>query len=533
MFKSLKLRFILILVFLIVFAVFLLPNVYEPQGQMKKYLPSSKIRLGLDLKGGMDLLLELDMEKLMENMVDRKFNALKDAMIAEGIRFLALDKKEYSVLITVRQDQKEKLYNLIGNRFSELKAGTSKTEGDTIQLEFLLPEKELSTIKDNAVHQALETIRNRIDQFGVSEPVIVQQGANQIVVQLPGVKDPQRALELIGRTAQLEFKLVDEENMSRAAAGQVPEGDELLMERRKNRETGVATTSPILVKKQADLTGDLLTDARVQYGSGRGGLGSEIAVGIEFNQEGADRFDKITAANIDKRLAIVLDNVVYSAPVIRTRISGGKAQITGNFTVDEATDLANVLRNGALPAPVKVVHNLTIGPALGQDSIRMGMQAAILGAVLVVLFMIYYYKLSGIVADIALFLNLIYLLGVFNIFNFTLTLPGIAGIILTMGIGVDTNVIIFERIREELRLGKTVRAAIDAGYSRAWLTIIDAHVTTLITTVVLFTFGTGPIQGFALTLGIGIVINLFTAVFGSKLIFDWIVVKYKPRSLSI
>ena len=533
MLKSLKLRFILILVFLVIFIVFLLPNAYEPEGELKKYLPSSKIHLGLDLKGGMDLLLELDMVKLMENMVGRKFNALKDAMITDGIRFLGLDKKDYSVLVTIRSDQREKLDNLIGNKFPELKAGDSKVEGDTVQLEFLLPEKELSTIKDNAVHQALETIRNRIDQFGVSEPVIVQQGANQIVVQLPGIKDPQRALKLLGETAQLEFKLVDEENMSKAQAGQIPDGDELLMERRKNRDTGVATTSPILLKKQSVLTGDLLTDARVQYGSGRGGIGSEIAVGIEFNKEGGERFDKVTAENVEKRLAIVLDNVVYSAPQIRQRISGGKAQITGNFTVDEATDLANVLRNGALPAPVKVVHNLTIGPALGQDSIRMGMQAAILGVILVIIFMIFYYKLSGIVADIALFLNLIYLLGVFNIFNFTMTLPGIAGIILTMGIGVDTNVIIFERIREELRLGKTVRAAIDTGYSRAWLTIIDAHVTTLITTAVLFIFGTGPIQGFALTLCIGIVINLFTAVFGSKLIFDWVVIKYKPRSLSI
>lgn len=531
MFKSLKLRFILISVFLVISIVYCLPNLYEPGGELKKYLPSDKIRLGLDLKGGMHLLLELDMVKLMQNMVDRKFNSLKDTMIIDGVRFLGLEKKEYSVIVTIQAEQKEKLYNLVGNKFPDLKAGASKTDGDKLHLEFLLPEKELSSIKDNAVNQALETIRNRIDQFGVSEPVIVKQGENQILVQLPGVKDPQRALDLIGKTAQLEFKLVDEDNMATVqASGIAPQGSELLTTKTKNRETGITTTTPILLKKQSILTGDLLTDAKMKIG---GEFGNEPYVAIEFNSEGARLFDQVTAANVGKRLAIILDSTVYSAPNIKERISGGKASITGGFTVDEAKDLAIVLRAGALPAPVKVIQNITIGPTLGQDSIRKGLQASALGALLVIIFMVYYYRLSGVIADVALFLNLIYLLGVFSLFKFTMTLPGIAGIILTMGIGVDTNVIIFERIREELRLGKTVRAAIDSGYSRAWLTIIDAHVTTLITTVVLFIFGTGPIRGFALTLSIGIAINLFTAVFGSKMIFDWIITKYKPRSLSI
>ncbi len=531
MFKSLKIRFILIAVFVVVSIIYCLPTVWEPTGEMKKYLPSEKIHLGLDLKGGMHLLLELDTAKLMENMVNRKFNGLKDTMISEGVRFLALDKKEHSVTVTVRAEQKEKLYNVVGTKFPELKAGASKTEGDTLQVEFLLPDKQLESIKENAVNQALETIRNRIDQFGVSEPVIVKQGENQILVQLPGVKDPQRALDLIGKTAQLEFKLVDDEASSRAQSGSaLPEGLDLLIEKRRNRESGITTTTPIVVKKQSLLTGDLLTDAKPRIG---GQFGNEYEVSIEFNSEGARLFDQITGENKGKRLAIILDNTVYSAPVIRERISGGKAQITGDFTFEEAQDLSTVLRAGALPAPVKVIQNITIGPTLGQDSIRKGVQAAVLGAVLVIIFMIFYYRMSGIVADIALFLNLLFLLGAFSIIQATMTLPGIAGIILTMGIGVDTNVIIFERIREELRLGKTVRAAIDSGYSRAWLTIIDAHVTTLITTFVLFIFGTGPIKGFAVTLSIGIVINLFTAVFGSKVIFDWVVEKFKPRSLSI
>jgi len=507
-----------------------MPNVIELKGAWKKYLPSDKIHLGLDLKGGMHLLLELDTAKLLENMVDRKFNSVKDGMIREGIRFLGLDKREHALSITVKADQKERLYNLIGKEFPDMKAGAIKAEGEHITVEFLLSEKELTNIKDNAVYQALETIRNRIDQFGVSEPIIVKQGENQILVQLPGIKDPQRALDLIGKTAQLEFKLVDEENIGKYTSGSVPEGDEILNIKTRNRETGITTTTPILLKKQALLTGDLLTDARVRIG---GEFGGEPYVAIEFNSEGARLFDKITGENVGKRLAIILDNTVYSAPVIKERISGGKASITGGFTMEEAKDLAIVLRAGALPAPVKVVQNITIGPTLGQDSINKGLKATILGSLFIVAFMIFYYRLSGIIANIALFLNLIYLLGAFSALKATMTLPGIAGIALTVGMGVDSNVLIFERIREELRLGKTVRAAVDGGYAKAWVAIFDSHITTLITACVLFIFGTGPIKGFAITLIIGMIINLFTAVFGSKAIFDWVLMRYKPRKLSI
>lgn len=530
MIKSLKIRFILVGIFLVISIIYCMPNVFEPQGNLKKYLPSDKIRLGLDLKGGMHLLLELDMAKMMQNLSDRKFTALKDAMIRDGVRFLALDMKGNTIAVAVKAEQKEKLYNLVGKEFPDIKAGATKTEGDTFFVDFVLSEKELAGLKDNAVRQALETIRNRIDQFGVSEPVIVKQGENQILVQLPGIKDPQRALDLIGKTAQLEFKLVDEENAGKASSGSVPDGDELLMMRTKNRETGIATTTPILLKKQALLTGELLTDAKVSIG---GEFRNEPYVGIEFNSEGARIFDKITAENVGKRLAIVLDNTVYSAPVVKERISGGRASITGGFTMEEAKDLAIVLRAGALPAPVKVVQNITIGPTLGQDSIRKGLQATLLGAILVVIFMIIYYRWSGVIANFALFLNLLFLLGAFSALKATMTLPGIAGIALTIGMGVDSNVLIFERIREELKLGKTVRAAVDTGYSKAWVAIFDSHVTTLITACVLFIFGTGPIKGFAVTLIIGMVINLFTAVFGSKAIFDWIIQKFKPRTLSI
>ena len=530
MLKSLKLRAVLIFVLLFISIIYLLPNLVELQGTWKKYFPSDKIHLGLDLKGGMHLLLALDTTKLMENMLERKFNQLKDGMIREGIRFVGLDKRADSISAVIKADQREKFYNLLGKELPDMKVTASKTEGENLTLDLSYSEKEVVNLKDNAVHQALETIRNRIDQFGVSEPVIVQQGDSNILVQLPGVKDPDRALELIGKTAQLEFKLVDEENAAKAESRTIPEGDEQLMMKARNRETGVTTTTPILLKKQVLLTGDMLTDARVRIG---GEFRNEPYVALEFNSEGSQIFERITGDNVGKRIAIVLDNSVYSAPVVRERISGGKASITGGFTPDEAKDLAIVLRAGALPAPVTVMQNITIGPTLGEDSIRKGVQAAVLGGLMVIVFMIFYYRASGIAADIALFLNLIYLLGAFTAMRATMTLPGIAGIILTIGMGVDTNVLIFERIREELRLGKTVRAAVDGGYSKAWVTIFDAHITTLITTCILFMFGTGPIKGFAVTLAIGIIINLFTAVFGSKTIFDWILAKYKPRSLSI
>jgi preprotein translocase subunit SecD len=256
-------------------------------------------------------------------------------------------------------------------------------------------------------------------------------------------------------------------------------------------------------------------------------------VALEFDSEGGRIFEKITADNVNRRIAIVLDNTVYSAPVVRERIGGGKASISGNFTMEEAKDLAIILRAGALPAPVKEVQNITIGPSLGEDSIRKGIRATVLAGIFVVIFIVVYYRFSGVIAVGALSLNLIYLLGAFAALKATMTLPGIAGIVLTIGMGVDSNVLIFERIREELRLGKTVRAAVDGGFTKAWVAIFDSHITTLITAAVLFIFGTGPIKGFAVTLIIGMIINLFTAVFGSKAIFDWIIAKYRPRSLSI
>jgi len=397
----------------------------------------------------------------------------------------------------------------------------------------LVLEADLSKLskaeKKGAVDRALEIIRNRVDRFGVSEPSIQREGKNRIIVQLPGIKDPQRAIDIIGRTALLEFKLVDDDSkrLRQAQAGQVPNGYELRTLARED-DQGVIHEEQLLLTKRASLTGRVLKDAVVRIGE----YGNPY-VALSFKPEGTRIFDRLTGANVGRRLAIVLDEKVQSAPIIRERISGGQAQITGSFTVDEANDLALVLRAGALPAPVNIIENRTVGPSLGRDSIAKGIKATIIGLVLVALFMVAYYRLSGLLADIGLFLTLIILLGALAGFHATLTLPGIAGIILTIGMAVDANVLIFERIREEIASGKTIRRAIDAGYAKASLTIMDANVTTLIAALVLFQFGTGPIKGFAVTLSIGILASMFSALVVCRAIFDFLASRRKFAKLAM
>jgi preprotein translocase subunit SecD len=374
-----------------------------------------------------------------------------------------------------------------------------------------------------AADRALEIIRNRIDQLGVAEPFIQREGEKWIVVQLPGVKNPEEAKKLIGQTALLEFKLVDESgDIDKALEGKIPEGDELLYDR-ENR--------PVLVKKEQLLTGEALANAQAKIGGGA--LGNEPYVAIDFTPEAAAKFAKITGENVNKRLAIILDGKVYSAPVIKSRIAGGHGIIEGNFEMDEAQKLAIVLRSGSLPAPLNIISENIVGPTLGTDSIRKGLLSGLIGILAVMILMGFYYKLSGFIADIGLLCNILYLMGAMTALEATLTMPGIAGIILTMGMSVDSNVLIFERIREELKAGKTVRASIDAGYNRALITIIDSHVTTLITSIILFQFGTGPIRGFAVTLSLGVLISLFTAIVVTKVIFDWRMARGEVEKLSI
>jgi len=365
-----------------------------------------------------------------------------------------------------------------------------------------------------AVERAIEVIRNRIDQFGVGEMSIQRQGKDNIIVQLPGITDRERALEIIGKTAHLEFRLVSDnpDDLKKAINNEPVDGCELLY---VEREDG--GREPILVEKDAPLTGECIVNAKTEFSTS--GFGAP-SVSLTLNPKGAALFGSVTASNVGRRLAIVLDGKVQSAPVIREAIPSGQAQISGNFSVEEANDLAVVLRAGALPAPVVVEEERTVGPLLGTDSIMSGIKAAIIGAILIASFMIIYYRLAGLIANFALMFNVLIILAFLSAFKGTLTLPGIAGLILTLGMSVDTNVLVYERMREEMNAGKTMKAAIAAGYHRAWSAILDAHLTTLIAAAILFKFGTGPIKGFAVTLTVGLLANLFTAVGCTKVIFE-------------
>ncbi|RLB12619.1 MAG: protein translocase subunit SecD [Deltaproteobacteria bacterium] len=512
----------LLAVFAIFIAVvYLIPSlpVYERlSGWAKRILPQNKIHLGLDLRGGIHLVLDVDVDKAVENHLDRILDELRHDMRKNRIRYRGMKRdglKGINILLMRREDLK-RLEDIIKRQYPDFKI---EKRDNTLILRLLAEAR--NRIVNMAVDQALETIRNRVDQFGVSEPDIRKQQKNTILVQLPGIKDPRRAIKLIGKTALLEFKLVDDEHsVTEALRGRIPPGDEILYQMKIDPGTGKVTKIPFLLKKRTMLTGEYITDARVQIDPRT----NEPYVLLSFDSRGARIFARITGENIKKRLAIVLDKKVYSAPVIQDRIAGGRAQITGAFTMEEAHDLAIVLRAGALPAPVKVIEERTVGPSLGRDSIEKGIKATIIGGIVVTLFMAIYYNLAGIIADLALMLNIIFIMSGLALFGATLTLPGIAGIILTIGMAVDANVLIFERIREELRLGKGAIAAIETGYGRAFVTILDANVTTLIAALVLFQFGTGPIRGFAVTLSIGIVASMFTAIFITRIIFDYLYV---------
>ena len=518
---------------LILFAIILLlPTLTSQLPQWwSKILPSEKIHLGLDLQGGMHLILEVEAEKAVESYVERVKNNLRDDLKDKGIPVGKLEREKSSQIILEVSGEKEKWEKLISQRYAMMQELSSSTLDKGIwRVVLVLDSRQAEQIKKNAIDQALETIRNRIDQFGVSEPEITSQGADRILIQLPGIKDPQRAISLIGQTALLEFKLVDEEgDIEEALKGKIPEGDIILNHRSVDPKTGGVKKVPHLLKEKTLMTGEVLKDARVSIDS----QFHEPYVALEFDDIGAKLFEQITGANVKKRLAIILDDNVYSAPVIQEKIAGGRAQITGRFDMKEASDLAIVLRAGALPAPVKIIEERTVGPSLGQDSIHKGIVSTLISAALVVLFMIFYYRFSGVIANVALVLNIILTLATLALFRATLTLPGIAGLVLSVGMAVDANILVHERIKEELRWGKTIRAAIDQGYHRAFITIIDSNLTTLIAGILLYQFGTGPVRGFAVTLCIGILANIFTAVYITRWMFDFWTLKMKVKQLSI
>jgi preprotein translocase subunit SecD len=532
MLRSLKWRLIFYAAIALFAILLLLPTLSSQLPQWyTKVIPSEKIHLGLDLQGGMHLILEAEAEKAVESYVERIKNDLREDLKGKGVPVGKLEREKTNQIVFEASGEKERWEKVLSQRYTMMQElSSSPLEKGIWRVVLVLDSRQAEEIKKNAIEQALETIRNRIDQFGVSEPEITLQGTDRILVQLPGIKDPQRAINLIGRTALLEFKLLDEEgDIEAALKGNIPEGDIILYQRAVDPQTGGVRKIPYLLKEKTLMTGEFLKDARVALDS----QFHEPYVSIEFDDIGAKLFEQITGANVKKRLAIILDENVYSAPVIQERIPGGRAQITGRFDTKEASDLAIVLRAGALPAPVKIIEERTVGPSLGQDSINQGILSILISAVLVVLFMIFYYRVSGIIADTALILNVILVLATLAIFRATLTLPGIAGLVLSIGMAVDANILVHERIKEELRWGKTIRAAIDQGYHRAFVTIIDSNLTTLIAGVFLYQFGTGPVRGFAVTLCIGILANIFTAVYVTRWMFDFLTLKLNVKRLSI
>ncbi len=503
------------------------------------------LRLGLDLQGGMHIILKVNLKKAEENALEFAATDIKDILAEKSISAVRTPSSDPSTVIFTLPNAGavKQVEDLVKNDFPDINAKLNAQKGSFPRIILTLKDKKKEYIKTHSVEQSLEILRNRIDEFGVAEPVIIRQGEDEIVIQLPGIKDPKRAIKLLKGTAQLEFKLVaDTEGLNlqelvnqvrssqewhdgesiaklnRALQGRLPENTSIYFEKDIDKNTKTEISTPLLLENKTLMTGDMVKDAQVRIG----GNFNQPYVSIDMTSKGGRIFAHLTEKNVKRRMAIVLDNVVKSAPVIRERILGGSAQISGSFTHEEAADLAIVLRVGALPAPVEIIQNMTVGASLGKDSIKKGLTSGIFGALIVLVFMVIYYRLSGIVANTALVLNILLLFAGLAILNATLTLPGIAGIVLSIGMAVDANVLIFERMREEHSLGKSVRSSIDGGFGKAFLTIVDSQVTTLITALALFMFGTGPIKGFAVTLSLGIIFNLFTALYFSRFMFDFI-----------
>jgi preprotein translocase subunit SecD len=490
-----------------------------------------KIKLGLDLKGGIHLVLQVVTDDALNATIDDAVGTARAQMTAKGIKFVSaqrVDATSFSI-DGVEPARVKDVRDLLRDYFRGAE-GWDVREPAEGRFVVKMTDTFVKQVRDRTVKEAIRTLERRVNQLGVAEPVIAQHGAegDQILVQLPGVKDVEQAKRVIKTTAQLALKMVEDEAGSRESllektGGKVPDNMDVV------QGPGAEAGQPVfyLVKKEAVITGRDLKNARAGVGQT-----NEPDVQFTLNPQGADKFKRETGRNVGRRLAIILDGSVASAPTIQSQI-GAEGQITGRFTAQEADELAKVLRAGALPASLRYLQELTVGASLGRDSIRQGVMAATMGMAFLAVFMILYYRLSGVNAIVALAANLLILLGCMAYSGATLTLPGIAGIILTVGVGVDTNVLVFERIREELRNGKTVRAAINNGFDRVWITILDTHATALIAAAFLFQFGTGPVKGFAVTLVMGLIANIFASYFVSRFIFEWVLGKRQAATLSI
>ncbi len=511
-------KIVLILAVMAVFTVAIIPTKSNPE----------PLKRGLDLKGGVQLVMQVNVNEAFRLETDQGINTLKQQAAAQSIPApTARRVSDTAFVATLPAGVPSAPYERIASDFLP---SYELTRIGTTDLRFTIKNTALKDLQRDIVDQAKEAIDRRVNALGVTEPVIVPAGEDRIVIQLPGVDDPARVKDIIKTTALLQFRIVEGGTAptAEAAFNSLPAGMreqvDILPIDREDELGRVTGTDYIAVRKEVQVSGRDLKNARVD----KGPIGQPV-IGFSLTAEGAPKFGALTAQNTKRQLAIVLDNKVVSAPTIDEPIPGGQGIIRGNFTQQQAADLSLVLRSGSLPASLTTLEERTVGPSLGRDSIRQGFMASVIGFVLLVLAIVLYYKGAGVNAVLALLLNLIILLGLMAYIGAKLTLPGIAGIILTLGMAVDTNVLVFERIREEMREGKTARASIEQGFSRAFATIIDTHLTTIISALFLFQFGTGPIKGFAVTLLIGLAASVFTAFFVSRMIFD-IVYKQTDRT---
>jgi preprotein translocase subunit SecD len=497
---------------LILFAVAIIFGVVASIPSIFQTDKGAKINLGLDLQGGLHMLLGVQTDEAIKSKVKSLASSIKYFCDDEDIIIEDLKIDDDSVSFNVLDsDELPKVDKML----AEDKGIAVQKDATRYTLTFTKEEKKL--IKEYAIKQAVDTIRNRLDQFGLSEPTVAKQGKVNILVELPGIKTPQeeqRARELIAKAAHLQLMAVDEDRADQVNTLSNEEakeyGDIILLDAKDKNRKYIVNEVPVL-------DGSMMTDARVAYDQSQ-----QPIITFTLNSEGARIFGKFSGESVGKRMAVVLDDAVYSAPVIRERIGGGHGQISGGFTVNEAHDVAIALRSGALLAPVKLLEKRSVGPSLGADSIKQSMIALISGFVLVFIFMIFYYGYAGLIADVALVANLFLIIAVMAMFGATLTLPGMAGIVLTVGMAVDANVIINERVRELLKEGKNVKYAIEKGYDNAMTAILDANITTLIAAVVLYAYGTGPIKGFAITISIGILASMLTAILGTHGVYEYL-----------
>ncbi|MDX1654983.1 MAG: protein translocase subunit SecD [Candidatus Competibacteraceae bacterium] len=504
--------------------------------------------LGLDLRGGVHFLMEVDMDAVVEQAQERYVDEVRTLLRDETVRYISVTRERGGVRVVFQEeDLRAQAENIIRAELPGLAIQNLAGSNGRPELALTLREEEIQQRRDFALKQNLTILRNRVNELGVAEPVIQQQGSERIVVQLPGVQDTARAKEILGATATLEFRMVYEGNPVTAeqeAARAVSSGRPPLGTRIYDQRNG----PPILLQRRVMLTGDYITDAASGFDQQSG----SPAVFVTLDSKGASRFEDATENNIGRAMAVVfIENKsetvtegdttrqitttveeVINVATIRDRLSK-RFQITGLDSSTEARDLALLLRAGALAAPIRIIEERTVGPSVGQENIEQGFQSTVLAFVLVIVFMAFYYRLFGLVANVVLVVNLVLIVAVLSMLQATLTLPGIAGIVLTMGMAVDANVLIYERIREEVRLGSSPQAAIHSGYSKAFSTIADANITTLIAAVVLFGFGTGPIKGFAVTLSIGIITSMFTAIMGSRAVINWYYGGRRVERLSI